>query len=134
MVKASLRMQPHIGVVIAGDGGDPIRGAQMMQPLCGADELIRQAEIDEIAGHGDVVRLPLDDIAGQDVEDVAPMHQFPAAMPVHIAKDALRHQLRTPCLRHRAQMNVGEMGESEQLRRGFIRCLIVVHLKDQARL
>ena len=46
----------------------------MMQPFGGAHEFLRQPEIDEIAGHGDVVRLPLDDIAGDEVEDLAPMH------------------------------------------------------------
>ena len=46
----------------------------MMQPFGGAHELLRQPEIDEIAGHGDVVRLPLDEVAGDEVEDLAAMH------------------------------------------------------------
>ena len=114
MSSAALRVQPHIGVVIAGDGGDAIGRPEMVQPLRGEDELLRQAEIDEIAGHRDVVRLPLDDIPGQDVEHVAPMHELPPAMPIHIAEHALAHQLAAPRLRHRAQMNVGEMGKGEQ--------------------
>ena len=85
----------------------------MMQPFRGAQELLRQAEIDEIAGHRDVVRLLLDDVAGDKVENVATMHEFPPAMPIDIAEHALRHELAAPGPRHRAQMNVGEMGEGE---------------------
>ena len=85
----------------------------MMQPFRGAQELLRQAEIDEIAGHRDVVRLLLDDVAGEEIEDVAPMHVFPPAMPIHVAEHALAQQVAPPGARHRAQMDVGEMGELE---------------------
>ena len=106
-------MQPHIGVVIAGDRRHLARGAEMMQPFGGAHEFLRQAEIDEIAGHGDVVRLLLDDVAGDEVEDLAPMHVFPPAMPIDVAEHALAQQLAAPGARHRAQMDVGQMGEGE---------------------
>ncbi len=85
----------------------------MMQPLCGADEFLGQTEIDEIAGHGDVVGLLLDDIAGDEIEDLAPMHKFAPAMPIDVAEHALAQQLAALGLRHRAQMNVGQMGEGE---------------------
>ena len=85
----------------------------MVQPFRRAHEFLREPEIDEIAGHGDVVRFSLDDIAGQKVEDLAPMHQLAPAMPVDITEDALAHELDAPSRRHRAQMDVGEMGEGE---------------------
>ena len=85
----------------------------MMQPVGGAQELLGQAEIDQIAGHGDVVGLLFDDIAGDEIEDLAPMHVFPPAMPIDVAEHALRHQLAAPHARHRAQMDVGQMGEGE---------------------
>ena len=86
----------------------------MMQPFRGAQEFLGQAEIDEIAGHGDVVGLLLDDVAGDEVEDLAPVHVFPPAMPIDVADHALAQQLAAPGARHRAQMDVGEMGELEQ--------------------
>ena len=38
-----------------------------MQPFRGAEELLGQAEVDQVAGHGDVVGLLLDDVAGDEV-------------------------------------------------------------------
>ena len=107
-------MQPHIGVVIAGDRGDPVWGTEMVQPLGGEEKFLRQAEIDEIASHGDVVRLPLDEIAGEHVEDVAAMHELPPAMPIDVSEHALAEKVTAAGARHRAQMNVRQMGESEQ--------------------
>ncbi len=85
----------------------------MMQPVGGAQELLGQAEIDQIAGHGDVVGLLFDDIAGDEVEDLAPMDVFAPAVPIDVAEHALRHQIAPPHARHRAQVNVGEMCEGE---------------------
>ena len=114
MGSPALRVQPHIGVMIAGDGGDPLRGPKRAQPFSGKHELLRQAEIDEVAGHRDVVRLPLDDVLGQHIEDVAAMHELAPAMPIHIAEHALAEEVATAGPRHRAQVDVGQMGEGEQ--------------------
>ena len=114
MASPALRVQPHIGVMIAGDGGDALRRPKRAQPFSGKHELLRQAEIDEVAGHRDVVRLPLDDVLGQHIEDVAAMHELPPAMPIHIAEHALAEEVATARPGHRAQVNVGQMGESEQ--------------------
>ena len=111
---AALRVDPHIGIVIAGDGGDAFWWPKCAQPFSGKHELLGQAEIDEVAGHRDVVRLPLDDVLGQHIEDVAAMHELPPAMPIHIAEHALAEEVATARPRHRAQVNVGEMRESEQ--------------------
>ena len=60
---AALGVQPHIGVVIAGNGGDACPAARdAAKPFGGKHKLLGQAEIDEIAGDRDVVRLPLDEI------------------------------------------------------------------------
>jgi hypothetical protein len=114
MPGASLGMQPHICVVIAGDGGDAVGGAEMMQPFGGEEKFLRKPEIDEISGHGDVVGLSLDQIAGEHVEDVAAMHELPPAMPIDVAEHALAEEIAPARPRHRAQMNVGQMGEGEQ--------------------
>ena len=86
----------------------------MTQPFGGGHEFLGQPEIDEITGDGDVVGLLLDQIVGEDVEDVAAMHEFPPAMPIHIAQHALAEEVAAAGARHRAQMNIGEMREGEQ--------------------
>ncbi len=57
--------------------------------------------------------VALDEIVGEEIEDLAPVHEFAAAMPVHVAEDALGQELPAPGARQRAQMNVGEVGERE---------------------
>ena len=100
--------------MIAGDGGDALRRPEVAQPFRGKHELLRKPEIDEVAGHRDVVRLPPDDILGQHIEDVAPMHELPPLMPIHIAEHALAEEVAAPRPGHRAQVNVGQMREREQ--------------------
>ncbi len=119
MARTAFGMEADIGVVVAGDRGHVARRAEMAQPFRGADELLRQAEIDEVAGDGDLVGLALHDIAGEEVEDLAAMHELAAAMPVHVAEDALRHEVAAARARHRAQVNVGKMREGEHGRTGF---------------
>ena len=114
MPSSPLGMQSHIGIVIAGDRRDPVRGAEMMQPFGGEKKFLRQPEIDEIAGRRDVVRLPLDEIAGEHVENIAAMHELPPAMPIDVAEHPLAQEVAPAGPRHRAQMNVGQMGEGEQ--------------------
>ena len=110
---ARLGVEPHIGVVIAGNRGDLVWRSKMVQPFGGAQEFLGKPEIDEIAGHRDVVGFLLDDVAGDKVEDLAPVDEFPPTMPVDISKHALRHEVAALGPRHGAQMNVGEMGEGE---------------------
>ena len=76
-------------------------------------EFLGQAEIDEVAGDGDVVGVLLDHVFRDDVEDLAPVREFPPAMPVDVAEHAFAHQLAAPHERHRAQMDIGEVGEGE---------------------
>jgi len=54
----------------------------MMQPLGGAQEFLRQTEIDEIAGHRDVVGLLLDDVAGDEVEVAIELDAAPREVEV----------------------------------------------------
>lgn len=86
----------------------------MVQPFGGEDELLRQAEIDKVAGDGDVVGLPLDDIAGEHIEDIAAMHELPPAMPIDVAENPLAEEVAPARPRHWAQMDVGKVGEREQ--------------------
>ena len=75
----------------------------MMQPFRGVHEFLGQAKIDEIAGHGNVVGRLLGDVGGDEIEDLAPVHEFPPAMPIDVAEHALAHQLAAFDPRHRAK-------------------------------
>jgi hypothetical protein len=114
MASPALRVQPHIGIMIAGDGSDALRRAKVPQPFRGKHEFLRKPEIDEVAGHRDVVRLAPDNILREHVEHVAPMHELPPAMPIHKAEHPLAEEVAVPRPGHRAQVNVGQMSERKQ--------------------
>ncbi len=76
---------------------------------------VRQRQIDQIAGHRDVVGVARFQIAGDGIENFGPMDVFAFALPVDEAEPALAHKLRKPRPRRR-QMQVGQMGESEHPR------------------
>ena len=104
---AALRVEPHIGIVIAGDGGDPLRRAEGAKPFGGKDKFLGQPEIHEIAGHRDVVWLAADEVLHQHVEHIAAMHELPPTMPIHVAEHALAEKIAAPRSRHRTQMDIG---------------------------
>ena len=52
-------------------------------------------------------------LSRDQIEDLAPVHEFPPAMPIDVAEHALAHQLAALDPRHRAQMDVGKVGEGE---------------------
>ena len=110
----ALRVEPHIGIVIAGDGGDPLRRAEGAKPFGGKDKFLGQPEIHEISGDRDVVRLTADEVLHQHVEHIAAMHELPPAMPIDVTEHALAEKVAAAGPRHRAQMNVGQMGEGKQ--------------------
>ncbi len=110
MPRTVVWMQPHIGVVIAGDCRHPVWRAKLMQPVGGEQEFLRQPDIDEVSGHRDVVGPALGNVAGQDFENIAAMNELPPAMPIDIAQHALAHEIAAARPRHGAQMDVGEMG------------------------
>jgi hypothetical protein len=114
MPRTALGMKPDIGIVVAGNCRDAARRAEVMQPFGGTEEFFGQPEVDQVSGDRDVIRLPLGEVVGEQVEHIAPMHVFAAAMPVHITQHALGEQVAALGARHRAQMDVGKMGEGEQ--------------------
>jgi hypothetical protein len=74
----------------------------MMQPFSGAEEFLGQPQIDEVPGDGNVVGLPLDEVAGQHVEHVAPMHELAPAMPIDVSEHTLAHEIAALGPRHGA--------------------------------
>ena len=106
-------MRPHIGVVIAGHERHVLRCAEAGEKGGGAGKLGGQADIDEVAEDGDVVRLPRAEVALDRCEGGRVVMHRAAQAPVHIADEALADELGGARLGQRRQMRIGEMGERE---------------------
>ncbi len=103
----------HIGVVIARHDGDVLRRTEGLQPFARRDDLAGQADIDEVAGDGDVVRPLRDQIVEQPGQHRSGQRMHAAAAPVHIAEHPFRGELAGADARQRTEMRIGEMGEDE---------------------
>jgi len=98
-----------IGIVIAGDDRDMFRGAHALQPRPRRRELGFEREIDEIAGHRDVVRVLRPDIGDQRIQHLAAVVFVAVAGPVEIAERTLAGEIAKPRRRHGRQMRIGQM-------------------------
>ena len=65
LIEGLLWRDGHIGVVIARHHRHPVRRPQSLQPVGRLGELVRQSEIDQVAGHRDVVGRGCLDIRNQ---------------------------------------------------------------------
>jgi hypothetical protein len=99
----------HIGIVIAGNGRDPIRRSDAPQPCQRWRKLGLECEVDEIAGERDVIGDLRLHVRHQRVEHVAAMIFVPVARPVQIAERALSGELGKPGSRQGCQMRIGQM-------------------------
>ena len=104
----------HIDVVIAGNERHVLGGAEAVEPMAPARELLGQRDIGEIAGDRDVVRRLLLQIGDDLVQHGAIMDEAPPAPPIDVAGGPLADKLAPARLRQRRQMRVGEMGEGER--------------------
>ena len=68
--------------MIAGHDRDVFGWAQRLEPLQGRLMFVRQAQIDEIAGHGDMIRLVRLHISDKQIQDVPHVDVLPVTMPV----------------------------------------------------
>jgi hypothetical protein len=74
-----------------------------------------KAEVDQVAGHGDVVRMLADDIGNQRGEDLWRVRALAVPLPVEVAKQALGGEVREADLWQRADVRVGDLGQSEHM-------------------
>ena len=102
-----------IGVVIAGNDGDVLRGADALQPRPRRREFRLQRQVDEIAGHRDVVGPLRPDVGDQRVQHLAAVVFVAVAGPVEIAERALAREIAQPRRRQRRQMRIRQMRQRE---------------------
>ena len=106
----------HIGVVIAGHDRDLLRRADAFEPRLRRLELRLQRQIDEIAGHRDVVRPLRLQVGDQRIQHLAAVIFVAVAGPVEIAKRALADEIAHPRRGQRRQMRIGQMRQREGIR------------------
>ena len=99
--------------MISGDDGDAIRLADFVKPQAGGRELRREAEIDQVAGHGDMVRRRRPYIVCQRGQDRGAERMPAVAPPVEITEGALGGEVAEPDLGQRPEMGIGNMGQAE---------------------
>ena len=99
----------HIGVVVAGNDGDVFRRADAFEPDARRGEFRVEGEIDEIAGHGDMVRPLRLHVGDQRIQHVAPVIFVAVTGPVKITERALAGEIAQARRRQRRQMRIRQM-------------------------
>src|SRR5579863_6340228 len=102
-----------VGVVIARREAHVDGIAERPEPGRGRGLFGGQADVEDVAGHGDVIGPMPQDVADEAAQQIHVMGAIAAAAPIDIAEAALAHQLDERGFRQRADMRVREMGEGE---------------------
>ena len=103
----------RVGFMVAGDDGDPVRGSQGFQPLPGFGKLAWQADMGQVAGHGNMVGTGDAQVIKQRFNDIETMDDPSPAPPGQVSQDALAEQLGGPCTRQRGQVKIGDVRQGE---------------------
>ena len=99
--------------MIAGYDRDPLRRADAFEPGLGRGEFCLQRQVDEIAGHRDVVRPLRVHVGDQRVQHLAAVIFVAVAGPVEVAERALAREIAKPRRGQRRQMRIGQMRQRE---------------------
>ena len=108
-----LPIQRDIGVVIAGYDRDLVGRAEAADPACCVIELAGERDVDDVAGHRDVVGRGGGHVLGQGLEDWCHIEVLPVQGPGQEAKDALVQQLADAAVRQRSDMGIRQMRQCE---------------------
>ena len=103
----------HIGIVIPWHHAHVRRPPQGFEPTARMGELGLECDVDEIACHGEMVRLRSVNVARDGVESIAAMGAMAAAPPIDVADQAFRREFPHARPRERPEMRVGQMCEHE---------------------
>ena len=104
---------PHISIVIAGNEAYVMRGPERLQPGPGERVFSREANVQNVTGHSDVIGVLRLDVGDERGENVHVMDERAAACPIEIAGEPLADKLPPARPRQRADMRVGQMREDE---------------------
>jgi hypothetical protein len=111
--------------VVAGNDRHVLRRPQALEPGERVDALLRQADVDEIAGDGDVVG-PLRPEVGDDAVEHQPLIHRPAvAHPVGVAQRALKVPIARAEAGDRPQVDIGQVRDGKGCRHRSVGALQV---------
>ena len=102
-----------IGVVIAGNEAHVVGIAERLHPEGGEAELGGHADIDQIAGHRDMVRALCAQILDEAGEDAHVVQPLAAALPVDVAHEALEAKIGEARQWRGRKMRIGDMRDRE---------------------
>ena len=83
----------YIGVMIAGDYGDVRRRPDVVEPRARPRVFDRQRQIDEVAGHSDVVGRDRFQVARNRIEHLGAVDIFASTVPIDETEPALARKL-----------------------------------------
>jgi len=106
----------YVDVVIARHQGDVARRPKRREPGARRRVFARERDVDEVAGHSDVVRRLRFEIRHDAREHVAAMNEPALALPVEKAGCTFADQLGQSRRRQRSEMGVRQMRENEHAR------------------
>ena len=96
-----------------------LRRSEPIEPRRGLPELVRQPEMREVAGHGDMVGALAGEIGAQRIEHLGSMLVATPIAPGKVAEDPLVEERARTNSVERRKMQIGQMREHEiGVRRG----------------
>jgi hypothetical protein len=107
----------HIRVVIARHEGDVARRSERGEPSARRRVFAGKRDVDEVAGHRDVVRRPRFEVGRDAREHLGAMDAMALAPPVEKAGCTFAGELGQPRRRQRPEMGIRQMREHEH---GFL--------------
>ena len=100
--------------MVAGDEAYLAAGlAQGAQPGLGQRIFPGKREVEDVAGHGDMVRLLVAQVSHDGGQHLHVVRIGAAAFPVDVAGDALADEVAASGMRQRADMGIGQVCENE---------------------
>jgi diacylglycerol kinase (ATP) len=108
----------HIGIVVTGHHGNPVMLTQAVEPLTGLVEFIRQADLGQVTGNDNVLRLRLLQVLKQRLQHFATVFGTPFLPPRQVTQQSLVQQLPPVRSVRAGQVRISQVGKRKPCRVG----------------
>ena len=104
-----------VGVVISGHEADILpRLPERPQPCLGQRILAGQADVEDVAGHRDMIRVLIAEIGDESRQHLHVVGGGAPPLPVDVAGNPLADEIATPRMRQRSDMGIREVSEQKR--------------------
>lgn len=110
----------HIGIVIAGHHGHAVRFTHALEPAARLTEFIRQADLGQVAGNDNMLRLQVLQVLQQRLQHLDTVFGAPLLAPRQVAQQALVYQLSPVRPLRTGQVRVSQVGKGKPGRMGHL--------------